>query len=186
MAKNIDLQMQKLLVIKKTFWQRLSVLIKVWILKDMISGKVQAITKAAGAAYSNNYRKYKQNYMKRFTTRTYKKGTKNIPAGTTTRAGSNLKAYEGVSIKDNSATPNMRLTGQTIDGLEYESSDNTRLTMSYKPKDEKKIINNEKIGRSITTLTEENQNKVVKQIEDELARNISDWYKDKIIITVGN
>ena len=185
MAKNIDLQMQKLLVIKKPFWQDLAVLIKAWILKDMISGKVQAITKAAGSAYSSGYRKYKMNYMKRFTTRTYKKGTKNIPAGTTTAAGTNLKAYEGQSIRDNSATPNMRLTGQTIDGLEYEKSTPVSLTMSYKEKDEHKIINNELLGRSITTLNEANQNKVVKQIEDELVKNISDWYRDKIIITIG-
>jgi hypothetical protein len=108
-----------------------------------------------------------------------------IPAGTVTSQGTNLKAYEGQSLKSNSSTPNMLLTGQTIEGLEYERSTDTSLTMKYKDKDEKKIIYNEEMGRVITTLNEKNIDKTVKLIEDELVKNISDWYKGKIIINVG-
>lgn len=192
MADKIDLKMQNILKIKVGFWKRLSTMIYAWIFQDMKAGQVQAIvsqktaTSGGASQYSQAYKKYKMNYMKRFTTRKYKKGTKNIAAGTTTSQGTNLKAYEGVSLKSNSGTPNMLLTGQTIEGLEYERSTDTSLTMKYKDKDSKKIIYNEEMGRVITTLNEKNIDKTLKLIEDELAKNISEWYRGKIIINVGN
>jgi hypothetical protein len=178
MAKNIDLQLQKLLKIKKTFWQQLSVKIFGWIYADMKKGTVQAFTSqkraTSGGAqqYSKGYKKYKTNLMRKFG-----RGAKK------TGQGQYLKGV--TKVISSSSTPNMMLTGDTIMGLEYDKSTDTSLTMSYKDKDREKIIYNEEMGRVITTLNEANQEKVRKQIEDELVKNISDWYKDKIIITIG-
>ena len=178
MAKNIDLQMQTILKIKKTFWQKLSTLIQGWIEMDMLSGKTQdyiaqkRATSGGAKQYSKGYKKYKTNLMRKFGRGKNRKGQ-----------GDYLKnTYKAI---DNSSTPNMRLTGETIIGLDYKGSTDTSLTMSYKPKDEYKIKYNEEMGRVITTLNETNQEKARKQIEDELVRNISGWYKDKIIINVG-
>ena len=186
MAESLsNLQLDRVLKLKKTFWEQLSVYIKKWILQDMIKGVCQAYTGGTGYL-SATYLKYKANYMKRFTTRTYKKGTKHISAGTTTTAGTKLKAYEGISIRSNNTSQvNMLLTGQTIEGLEYKSSTDTSLKMSYKDKDEKKIIGNEDLGRFITTLNEENQTKAVKMIEDELMKNIKNWERGRIRLVVG-
>lgn len=179
------LDLEKIIIFKTPFWKNISVLIQGWIKRDMMAGVVQEYTSSRGRVYSKTYAKYKKNYMNRLTTRTYKKGTKHIPAGTTTRAGTKLQAYSGVSIRSNSSTPNMLLTGQTIDGLEYKSSTATSLTMSYKDKDKEKIENNELLGRSITTLNNKNQDFVVNQLEDELSKNITDWERDKIILSIG-
>lgn len=180
-----DLKLDRILKIQKPFWLKLSVEIKKWILQDMIKGVCQAYSGGTGYL-SATYVKYKANFMKRFTTRTYKKGTKNIAAGTTTTAGTNLKAYSGVSIRSNNVKQvNMYLTGQTIEGLEYAGSTDTSVKLSYKTKDEKKIIHNEELGRFITTLNEVNREKTIKMLEDELAKNIKNWERGRIKIIIG-
>ena len=194
--------MQKILKISVGFWKKLSdTYIRPWITQDMLAGSVQAFiaqtkgTKGGAKSYSDGYRKYKVNSMNRFTTRKYgakvrvsgkiMKSTKAYIAAAGTKLKGYTDAYGSASVQSTSSTPNMMLTGQTIKGLEYERSTDTSLTMKYKDKDEKKIIYNEEMGRVITTLNEKNIDKTVKLIEDELVRNISEWYKGKIIINVG-
>lgn len=178
MSELKDLNMQRIIQIKRPFWEDLAIKIKLWILEDMIAGFCQAYT-GASSYLSAKYVKYKNNYMNRFTTRHYKDGT-------VTNKGTKLKAYSGQSVKSNKTQKvNMYLTGQTIDGLEYKRSTPTSLTMSYKEKDEMKIKGNEDLGRHITTLTDANQDKVLMRIEDELEKNIKEFYRGTIKVTIG-
>jgi hypothetical protein len=112
--------------------------------------------------------------------------TFNIPPGTTLTAGTKLWSYRGQSVKSNKTEKvNMLLTGQTINGLEYKTSTDTSLTLSYKEKDAKKIEGNEALGRIITTLNEDNENKALRMIGDELEKNIKEFYRGKIRLQIG-
>lgn len=131
-----------------------------------MKGKVQLLT--GKAFYNRTYAKYKQNYMNRFTD------------------GKKLKAYSGRSVRSNNTkSVNMYLTGQTIDGFSYKGSNNHSMTVGYQDKDADKIIGNEALGRFITTLSEENQTKTLKVIEDEFEKNIKDFYRGTIKIKIG-
>ena len=176
MAATTMTNLSNILKLKPTFWKKLAGLIRTWIEFDMQKGFVQLLTGKTN--YNPTYAKYKANYMNRFTTRTYKTGEK-------TNKGTKLKAYSGMSIKSNSQTPNMYLTGRTINGLEYKNSTDSFMTIGYQEKDADKIIGNEALGRFITTLNESNQTKALKSMENEFAKNIKEWERGKIIIRIG-
>lgn len=197
-VKNFDIE--KTLRFDEQFWKELSIYIKKWIKEDMRNGECQLYTGNVGYK-SRSYMKYKANYMKRFTNRVssniagsskgfrrvditaknIKYFQKNKPA-----IGQNLKAYAGRSIKSNwTASVNMMLTGDTIEGLEYEAFTPKSLTMRYKDKDAYKIIGNEQLGRFITTLNEKNQARVIKKLEQQLDKNIRKFYQGKIKLEVG-
>ena len=99
--------------------------------------------------------------------------------------GTKLKAYRGRSIVSNSSTPNMMLTGTTINGLHYVGSTPYSVTLSYNPSDSGKIEGNEKLGRDIRTLNGKNQKKTLALIEDELEKKIKDYEKEVIKIFIG-
>lgn len=180
-----ELNMKRLLILTTQDWKELSIDIYGWIYDDMKKGKVQLLT--GKTTYNPIYLKYKINFLKRFTTRTYRKGTKNFPPGSVTRAGTNLASVrKGASVRSNSSTPNMMATGDTILGLKYKNSNERSMTMGYLDKDADKILYNEAMGRDIRTLSEENKEKARLKIENKFARNIKEWKRERIFIRVGH
>ncbi len=176
MAKQNSLNTEEIFKgIKKDFWQRLAENIKIMIRNDMIAGEVQEYTeqkkKTSGGArnYSAGYKKYKANYMNRFTD------------------GKKLKSVSGKSVVDSKTdSVNMRLTGQTIAGLHLEQVLTNGIIMSYQESDAKKIEGNADMGRIITTLNEKNREKTLKLYSEALDRSLREWAKKELVIRVGN
>ena len=165
MAKS-KLNMESTLKIRKVFWRRLSQYIKKWILKDMIKGEVQEYKSAGAKYYSKQYSKYKARYMNRIK-----------------QPGKKLKSVQGKSVRSNSSTANMYLTGELINGLHYYRSTDRVLELKYADKDKDKILGNP--DRLITTLNETNLKRTKREYEGELNRNLKEWAKKKVYITAG-
>lgn len=180
MAKQ-NLNIHQVIDFKPSFWKKLAVFIKKWIKQDVLAGEVQKAW-GNGLRYSSQYLKYKLNEMRRFT------DNKKLGSPRTLKSGE-LKTYKNNNLQgkntNTSSKPNMFLTGETINGLDYTSSTKNSMKMSYKQKDADKILGNEKRGRSIRTLNDKNMNKTRKKIEDQLDKNIRNWARKKITITVG-
>lgn len=178
MAKQ-KLDIQKVLKFKKSFWMKLSTLIKKWIFQDMIKGKVQAFT-GFGGVYSEQYKKYKTNQMRRFTDGKRLGSPRKLKDGTTAVYKNNTLKGKSTNTSD---TPNMMLTRELINGLAYLSSSAISMIMSYKEKDKMKIIGNR--DRSITTLNQKNMERTKKAFINELDANVKKWARKTIVINVG-
>ena len=162
------LNMQKIIDLKPPFWSKLAVKIYDWIKGDMEKGKVQEYTKAYSYQYSKQYHYYKTHWMKKKTD------------------GQRLKGYtSGVSVKSNSSTPNMFLTGELIQSLKYHHSGRNYVQLRYDPNQAKKLKGNEDLGRNVRTLNDKNKARTVKMIEQELNQNSKKWAHGAIIINIG-
>jgi len=138
---------------------------------------------------SDQYKKYKANYMKRFTTRHYPNGTTSkfggIPPGTTTNKGTNLRSVGSASVLDNTTSHvTMKLTGKLFGGLHIANKGINYVVMAYNQGDEMKIIGNEEYGRNIVGLHDTNIEKVGDMIFKILSKGIDDWAREDIVITV--
>ena len=160
--------------IPKQFWQELAISVKKMIRTDSMAGEVQEYTSQTRATsggaknYSKGYKKYKNNYMNRFTD------------------GKKLKSYAGKSVADNTtASVNMRLTGKTIEGLHLEQVLVNGIILSYQESDRKKIEGNEEMGRVITTLNQKNKDKVLDLYSAQLDKSLQAWCKDTVTIYAG-
>ncbi|MBP9583392.1 MAG: hypothetical protein KBE38_14620 [Ignavibacterium sp.] len=161
--------------IKKEFWQDTATKTKAMIRSDMESGEVQEYTtqtrptKAGAKNYSFGYKKYKTNYMNRFTD------------------GKKLKSHAGRSVVDNTTNSvNMRLTGKTIEGLHLDQILINGFILSYMEADRKKIEGNAEMGRLITTLNDKNKDKVLNLYADALDVSLRKWAQKELVIKVGN
>lgn len=161
--------------IKKEFWNDLSIKIKSMIRDDMESGVVQEYisqtkhTSGGAKNYSKGYKKYKSNYMNRFTD------------------GKKLKSHAGRSVVDNTtASVNMRLSGKTIEGLHLEQILSNGVILTYQEADRNKIEGNAAMGRIITTLNEKNREKVLNLYSDALDVSLRKWAQKELVIRVGN
>ena len=158
--------------IRKEFWRDLAGNVKNMIRRNMEQGFVQEygeqtkVTSGGAQNYSKGYKKYKANYMNRFTD------------------GKKLKAYAGKSVMNNQTNSvNMMLTGQTIKGLHLEQQLTNGIIMAYLPADEIKVKGNLDMGRSITTLNQKNKDKVLDLYANELEVSIRKWCKDTLVIS---
>ena len=171
---------QEIFDIKKSFWLRMGEKVRDWIIKDSDNGLLQS---GVHHYRSKQYMKYKKNYMKTFTTRTYKKGKM---SGRTKTIGTNLESVKGQSVVSNmTSAVNMKLTGRTLQGLHAESATDNSVTMAFRPKDADKIIGNEELGRVIAGLSEKNIQKALDYYSKELDNNIHKWSRKEIKIYVG-
>ncbi len=169
---------KKWFVFDKRFGKKAAEHIKGWIKRDMLAGILQGGT---GKGLSKGYKKYKANWMKRFTDRSGP-GTK----------GSNLISLKGASAKSNYVGgSNMYLTGHLIDSHHYDSNTKTAIVLAYGggKQDEgeaaDKLINNERLGRHIRTLREENQKKFKKLIVKQFDKNIKKNLKKNVVVNIG-
>jgi len=195
------LNLHKVIEFKPTYWRKVAVFIRKWIKADMLLGKCQEYF-GMGYQYTKQYAKYKANNMRRFTTGagkvfTNKSGDffgttyfQNKKAGVSKKkgygTGKRLKAYEGKPIKSTHVSSvNMFVTGETIDGLAYTSSTPTNMRMEYKQKDADKVLGNEEHGRSIRTLNEKNMVKLKNEFEKQINKQVKNWAKKPIYLSVG-
>lgn len=167
-----NLDAREMLKLKDNDWRDMATLIRQLIQSDMEKGTVQEYTaqtrKTSGGAkhYSKGYKKYKDNFMNRFTD------------------GKKLKAFSGRSVMDNNTkSVNMRVTGATIRGLHLDKILSNGVIMAYMDADGYKIEYNEEMGRLITTLSKKNQDKVLEFISNRLDKSIREWCKKEIVIS---
>jgi len=167
------LDMKQILDIKVGFWTRLGEKIKDWITEDAENGILQ---NGIHRYLSKEYMKYKANYMNKFGMGKNKIGK-----------GKKLKAVKGQSVVSNrTSSVNMILTGRTFKGLHVATANQNSVTMSYRGKDEDKIIGNEENhDRVITTLNEKNTDKALELYSKEIDKNILAWAKKDIKIYIG-
>lgn len=203
----MNLDMKQILTIRKSFWQKLGEAVRDWIEEDMDNGILQ---NGVHHYVSMTYKKYKANYMRRFTKNKIKKesetgieyiGNKKLKIksqtieftkyGTMGRynqtSGAKLKSVKGQSVVSNrTSSVDMKLTGRTIRGLHVAGTTEDSVTMSYSPKDTDKIVGNEeKYNRVIAGLNEKNINKALEEYSKEIDKNLLAWAKKDIKIYIG-
>lgn len=166
-------------------WLKLGELVSGWVNTDALAGIMQNNT--SGHQYkSRQYVKYKSNRMERFTDKTYKKSTKNISAGSTTRKGTKLEHYRSVPIASSDTSKvNMTLTGRTLNALSPKTSDESSVTMSFKGIDPRIILGNQLRGYDITGLNDKNKVKTLDYLTKHFDDNIKKQIKGKIVINIG-
>lgn len=181
----MKVNLKNILKLTPQFWLKVGELASNWVKTDALAGIMQNNT--SGHAYrSREYMKYKANRMERFTDKTYKKGTKRISPGTTTKKGTKLEAFRSVSIASNDVSKvNMTLTGRTLNALAPKVSDETSVTMSFKGIDPRLLLGNQRLGYDIIGLNDKNKAKVLGLIEKKLDENIKKEIKGKIVINIG-
>jgi hypothetical protein len=128
-----------------------------------------------GAYKSEAYKKYKQNWMRHFTTMNGEKRKHN--------KGTLLKGISSV-ISNETSFVNMTLTGKMAEGLHIESAKDNEVVMSYLPKDAGKILGNQALGRNVVGLNKNNIDIVGDMIFQEMSKNIDEWAREDINITV--
>lgn len=172
-------------------WKRIGQLAIQWIREDARDGMFQ---NGVGDTYrSEQYKKYKRNDMRRYTTgagqifsdksgyffgTTYFRNKKaKTRKGKTYTTGERLSEYKGVSISSRETSfVNMILTGELFRGLKVRSIDNSGVTIGYESKDAGKILGNQKYGRQIVGLRDEN----IKKVKDELVKGLSEELKKEL------
>lgn len=169
----------------KSFMEKLFVTAKESARTDALKGIMQDKQGSSGLQYfSQQYKKYKLNYMNKFT-RNLKSGkTKkqtNSPAG----GFKKLKSVRGMSIVNNDISQvNMTLTGQMWNGLGLKDSGSDYFVAAFQPKDTGKISGNRVLGREVVGLNDKNIEKLGNIITEQLNKNVENWAKVKVIINI--
>jgi hypothetical protein len=166
-------------------WKRIGKLVTQCIREDAIDGVFQ--NGRSDTYRSEQYKKYKRNDMRRYTTgegqtfsdksgyffgTTFFRNEKaNLRKGQQITTGKRLKAYQGVSITSRETSfVNMILTGQLFRGLKVKSYDETGVTIGYDSKDAMKIVGNRAYGREVVGLNDDN----IKKVKEELIKGIDE------------
>lgn len=115
--------------------------------------------------------------MKRLTT---KKGNK-------TKNGKKIDAYAGQSTNTFTESVNMTLTGRLWAGFQPKRSTHNSFELEFNPIDGEKIVGNANIDpiRDIVTLSEENKNFIIDEYAGQIEKNIADFCRSDIILTVS-
>jgi hypothetical protein len=141
-----------------------------------------------GQYKSEQYKKYKANYMNRFTNKAGRQKTvkgQTIEGKYRITTGGKLKAYQGQPIASNeTAFVNMTLTGQMAKGLHVKSSAENMVEMSYLAKDAGKIYGNSLLGRQVVGLNDKNIEAIKFLVMSELSKGIDEWAKEDVRITI--
>jgi len=128
---------------------------------------------------SEQYVKYKNNYMNRFT-------TMNGPIRKH-QAGTKLKSLRGQSVISNETTrKNYILTGRLYGDMYVSNPKVNEVTVNFHTKDARKIIGAMDKGHDdLVGLNQKNQNIILKMVTDVLFKGIDDWAREDIVITVS-
>jgi hypothetical protein len=156
---------------------------------DFDEGITQNETGKRTSPYSLQYKKYKQNWMRRFTTRRY--GAKTRVKGkvmTSTKAytanqGTLLKGQSEV-VNNKTNVKNYKLTGYLFNRLKIESVKQNEVVLTYDQLDVNKILGAEAHGDQIVGLNNDNQETIKEAIFQEMSKNIDDWCREDINLTV--
>jgi len=126
---------------------------------------------STGSYASEQYKKYKANWMKRFTDRTGARGTK-------------LKAYSGVAVVSNETSfKNYTLTGAMFRDMFVTSRDN-ECTVSFASKDRGKVLGALDHDDLLAGLSEKNIAVVIKMILGFMDKDLREWAKKDLVIIV--
>ncbi len=142
--------------------------------KDARDGITQEPVGGKTSPYrSEPYKKYKSNYMKRFTDRTGAKGTK-------------LKAYTGRSIASNqTSTKNYTLTALMWRRLHTQSPKVNEVTVAFDPADRGKVLGARDDGDELVGQNNKNVNIILKMILKKYDKEIKKWSKKDLNLTIG-
>lgn len=195
------MEIKGILKLPQNFWDRLATgsneCIWFWVKEDALNGIMQ--DGSSNHQYkSEQYKKYKANDMRRFTTGTPAmvsiKGQKDLYfknpkvttkyKGRTYGSGERLAGYKSGALNNDVSKVNLHLTGLMMDGLHKKSQTENSLTMSFNPNDEGKVIGNKENGYDVVGLNDANQEKVRKRLLDAYTQNISKLPK-KIVINIS-
>ena len=120
---------------------------------------------------SEQYVKYKNNWMRRFTDRTGAKGTL-------------LKGHTSV-VSNETSKKNYILTGRMYGDMYVSNPKVNEVTVNFHTKDARKIIGAMDKGHDdLVGLNQKNQNIILKMVTDVLFKGIDDWAREDIVITV--
>ena len=142
--------------------------------KDARVGKTQNLSGSKTSSYkSEQYKKYKSNYMKRFTNRTGSTGTK-------------IKAYTGQAIVSNQTSfKNYVLTGKMFKGLFIQNSRVNEVTVSYMSKDSGKVMGASEAGDELVGLNNKNINVVKDMIIAKMNKEVKQWARKDLNLVIG-
>ena len=162
----MKLNLNKIPVLGKQWWGGLSGFISKWVYQDATVGLFQGKFDIQKQMYrSEQYVKYKANEMRYFGRGKEKKGKGE-------KIRNKYVDYKSVSTNTQTQFVNMMLTERTINSLAMEDSDDTGVTMAYKPEHTGKILGGKKWGRNLVGLNDKNVRLVKVQMIKE--------YKDKL------
>lgn len=192
--------------LNSTFWKELGTYIAKWVREDMSKGVFQN-GKSNLRYLSRQYVNYKRNDMRRFTVGKALKRTYvfdiagdvrnkdlyfwNKKAGFSKKkgfgTGKRLKAYYGKSISSNETSfVNMELTGKLKKGLRPKKADKFSVTMGFDESDRGKIIGNQRYGRELIGLNDQNIYRVKLRIIRKLGLDLARAFANKKIeIKIG-
>ena len=142
--------------------------------KDADKGKTQNLSGSKTSSYkSQQYKKYKQNYMKRFTNRTGSVGTK-------------IKAYTGQSVVSNqTAFKNYKLTGKMFKGLHIQNPKVNEVTVSYMSKDTGKVMGASEAGDELVGLNNKNIGIIKDMIIKKMNKEVTQWAREDLNLVIG-
>lgn len=173
----MDLGLDKILQLTPEFWmQDIGGKIRKRVKDDALKGIMQNDTQ--GHQYrSQQYKRYKANRMEYL-----RRGN----ANTKSKSQGKIKAYKSVDIQSNeTAFVNMILTGHLINGLHPTRADKHGVTMSFSPKDTKKLIGNRARGYDVSGLNEVNRDWVKEEILKQFDKNKRKYLRKAIVIEIG-
>ena len=194
------MEITQILKLPPNFWERLAVgsndCIWFWVKEDALNGIMQ--DGSSNHQYqSEQYKRYKSNDMRRFTTGTPAsvsiKGKKDLyfknPKVTTKYkgrvygSGERLAGYKSGALNNDVSKVNLHLTGLMMSGLHLKSKTENSLTMSFNPDDEGKVTGNKDNGYDVVGLRGENKEKVRERLLDAYIANTSKLPK-KVVIEI--
>lgn len=177
----------KIVMLKPEQWAKIGRFVVKWIREDFAKGIFQN-GKSSLKYISNTYKRYKSNAMKKMRKDVYKQtdigsgisdkfkmkvGTKKAFTNYGKSTGDRLQAYRALPIESTTTSfVDMTLTGHLKKGLKVQSSDESSVTLAYDSADTDKIIGNERLGRVVTGLNDENVKKARQMLIEELNKNI--------------
>jgi hypothetical protein len=168
-------EINNIIKLSKSFWTKTGQLALQWIRADAEKGKFQNNT--SNHPYkSEQYKKYKANDMRRFTTKSGKQAKTAIQGkgNKTYGSGGRLKEFYTKHIESRQTQfVNMILTGDLFKGFKVKKSDNTSVTIGFNPNkaDIGKLTGARDLGRELVGLSKENVEKVKGLIVDEFNKN---------------
>jgi hypothetical protein len=183
------MEIKDVIKLSKSFWTKTGQLAIQWIRSDAEKGKFQNNT--SNYPYkSEEYKKYKANDMRRFTSGKASGQTKsgkdlflqNKKAKTaiqgkgnkTYGSGQRLKAYYGLPIESRQTSfINMVLTGRLFKGFKVKKADPQSVTIGFNSDKESigKLLGAEERGTSLLNLSNDNREKVKGLIVSEFNKN---------------
>ena len=194
------MELNQILKLPQDFWDKLASgsneSIWFWVKEDALRGIMQ--DGSSNHQYkSAEYKKYKANDMRRFTTGTPAsvsiKGKKDLyfnnPKVTTQYkgrkygSGDRLSGYKSGALNNDISKVNLHLTGNMMNGSHKKSSTENSLTMSYNPEDEGKVVGNKEQGYDVVGLRSENKAKVKQRLLDAYIKNIGHLPR-KVVIEI--